>query len=349
MEFKLKNFGQKKKKYLFYFSFILEKSIEEKNKMEKLEKQIIEEYQNGKSISKLLADFPMTNRRTITKILTSNGITIRGGRKKKELSEEQILEIKNMINNGAFLIEIAKHFNLDKETMRLRLKELGLEITNKNRVNRQIKSDYFSKIDTHEKAYWLGFLFTDGSVDHYKTSGRIRLQLQERDKEILEKFRQDLGIESKIIYDVRPNSTCCSVEFVDEQIYQDLNKYDIIQNKTYKISHIPYEKIPEEFLASYALGLFDGDGGLSYSKDFSKDVTLSYTAYHEQEVKDFQLIINKLANIKIFNKHFFTSAWHVQWRGRLQVLKILDVLYDKCPRHLARKYDKYLALKNSLN
>ncbi len=314
-----------------------------------MEKIIIEKYLQGNSISKLLIEFPQYNRRQINKILLNNNIPIRGGRKKKELTEDQINEIKKMINNGAFLKEIAEKFNYDKETMKARLKELNLEIKNTNRINRHIKSNYFSNIDCPEKAYWLGFLYTDGSVDHYRATGRIRLQLQEKDLEILEKFKEDLGLECKIIYDKRPNSICCSVEFVDEQIYNDLSKYGIIPNKTYEIKSIPYCTIPEQYLSAYALGLYDGDGGLSYSEDYSTDVTLNYTGYYEQEVNDFQNIINTLINNKNKNKNFFTTAWHTQWRGRKQVLKILDKLYSNCPRHLKRKYDKYISLKNSLN
>ena len=313
-----------------------------------MEQKIINEYLIGKSISQLLIDYPTFNRRQITKILIDNNITIRGGRKKKALNEEQIIDIKKMISEGAFLKDIAQYCNLDTETTKTRLKELGLKITNSNRVNRRIKSNYFSVIDSPEKAYWLGFLFTDGSVDHYKTTGRIRLQLQEKDKEILEKYKEDLGLDCKIIYDIRPNSTCCSVEFTDEQIYNDLAKYGIIPRKTYEIEHIPYEKIPKEYWSSYALGLFDGDGGLSYSENYSTDVTLSYTAYHETEVQDFQKLINALIQNDKPNKCFFTSAWHTQWRGRLQVLKILNILYKDCPRHLQRKYDKFLCLQNSL-
>lgn len=317
-----------------------------------MEKSIINDYLNGMSISKLLLKYPAMNRRQITKILTDNNITIRGGRKKKSLTPEQITTIKKMIEDGAFLKEVANYCNLDVETMKLRLKELNLTITNKNRINRHINSNYFSKIDKAEKAYWLGFLFTDGSVDKSQKgnrSGRIRLQLQEKDLEILEQFKKDLNIESKILYDIRTNSTCCSVEFVDEQIFNDLAKYGIIPNKTYKTNSIPFQQIPKEFLKDFALGLFDGDGNFHCSQDFSTDVTIGFTAYHEQIVKDFQTIINQLINKQTKNKIYFTSAWHTNWRGRLQVLSILDVLYSNSPRFLKRKHDLYLQLKNSLN
>lgn len=314
-----------------------------------MKEQIIQKYLEGSSISQLLNEFPGYNRRDINKILADNNITIRGGRKKKTLTEEQIQEVTAMIKDGAFLKEVAEHCNLDTATMRLRLKELDLKITNTNRVNRHIKSDYFSVIDDPVKAYWLGFLYTDGSVDNYRGLSRIRLQLQEQDKEILEKFQKDLGLKNKIIYDRRGNSVCCSVEFVDKQIFQDLSKYNIIPNKTYATDKIPFDLIPDKYQSAFLLGLFDGDGSLSCSQNFSTDVTLNYTAYHEKEVLDFQKAINKLCDIKNTNKVFFTSAWHAQWRGRLQVLLILDTLYKDCPRFLLRKYNKYIALKNSLN
>ena len=53
-----------------------------------MEKIIIEKYLQGNSISKLLIEFPQYNRRQINKILLNNNIPIRGGRKKKELTED---------------------------------------------------------------------------------------------------------------------------------------------------------------------------------------------------------------------------------------------------------------------
>lgn len=311
-----------------------------------MEKTIIQEYLNGKSINQLSKEYPLSYRK-IQQLLVNNNITIRGGRKKKTLTAEQEKILKEKFDEGVPVKEIAKILKLDTETLTNMIKERKYTRTT-NRVNKRIKSDYFSKIDSPEKAYWLGFLYTDGSVDHYKKTGRIRLQLQAADEEILIQYKEDLGLDCKLIEDIRPNSKCLSVEFNDEQIFNDLATYNIIPNKTYKSHHIPFEKIPSQYLTSYLLGLFDGDGNFSCSENFSTDVTFGFTAYYEEVAKDFQLEIDKLIDKTDHNKPFFTSAWHVQWRGRTQVLKILDKLYKDCPRHLARKYNKYLQLKDSL-
>lgn len=313
-----------------------------------MEEQIIKEYLTGKSITQLSKEYPVTYGK-IQKILKEHQVTIRGGRKKKTLNQEQQKIFLQKFNEGIPKKQIAKQLKVDVTILNRYIEQNGLT-RSRNRINKHIKSFYFNKIDNAEKAYWLGFLFTDGSVDHCQTTGRIRLQLQEQDLEILEQYKKDLGIDTKIIYDKRKNSTCCSVEFVDEQIYQDLVNFGIVPNKTYVCHHIPYEKIPKQFLTSFILGMYDGDGGLSYSQDFSTDVTINFTSYYESVVEDFQkLIDNNILDKKEHSKNFYTSAWHTQWRGRRQVLKILDTLYKDSPRHLNRKYQKYLYLKESLN
>ena len=313
-----------------------------------MEEKIIQEYLAGKSINQLSKEYPVTYNK-IKKILKEHQIVIRGGRKKKILTQEQKIILLQEFKTGKSKKDIAKKIKVDVTVVNRFIDENDL-IRSRNRINKNIKSDYFSNIDSAEKAYWLGFLFTDGSVDHSHTTGRVRLQLQEQDLQILEKYKQDLGIDSKIIYDRRPNSTCCSVEFVDEQIYQDLIHFGIIPNKTYECHHIPYEKIPKKFLNNFILGLYDGDGGLSCSKDFSTDVTLCFTSYYKSIVEDFQFLIdNYILNKNNHTKNFYTSAWHTQWRGRLQVLKILDIINNKRNRYLNRKYQKYLQLKKSLN
>lgn len=307
------------------------------------EQEIIQLYVEGKSISELTRLQTTYNYRNIQKILKDNQITIRGGRKKKTLSEEQISELHKDFQNGVFLKDLAIKFGMDKETISRILNETQApERKNHNRINKRIKSDYFSIIDSGEKAYWLGLLLTDGSVDGDK---RVRLQLQARDKELLEKFKEHLGLDCSLIYDSR-GSGCYSVEFTDKQIFTDLSQYGVVPNKTYNTKNLPLSKIPQKYHIDFCRGLFDGDGCLTFSKD-KLDVTFHFTTYFESMAADFQILVDSIINKTEHNNPYFTSCWHVQWRGRQQVLKILDYLYENSTIHLKRKYDKYIELKQS--
>lgn len=58
----------------------------------------------------------------------------------------------------------------------------------------QVNENYFEKIDSEEKAYWLGFLYADGNVRMHKNkSGILKLKLKQSDKKHIEKFSKCLN------------------------------------------------------------------------------------------------------------------------------------------------------------
>lgn len=307
---------------------------------------IIDLYKQGQSIT-YITNNSEYNYRQVRKIIADSGVPIRGGRKKKTLSEEQILNLQHRYCElSEDLNSLAKEIKWDKETLRNFINEQGWKKRTNNRINKNIKSDYFSTIDSPNKAYILGLLFTDGSVDKAPgKQGRIRLGLQSQDKAILEKIKEELNITSELTYDQRGKG-CYSLEFSDDQIFQDLSKYNIVPNKTYVVQHLP-TNIPKEYLKDYIRGLIDGDGSISFDETKSKDVTLHFTSYHESIAKDFQNLIDKfLIQKNNSNKLYFTSAWHCQWRGYQQVTKILDMVYKDADLYIDRKYNSYLQLLN---
>lgn len=89
-----------------------------------MEELIIKEYLSGLSITKLLEKYPDFNRRQINNILEKNKIAIRGGRKKKQLSQEQKDEVIKMVTNKASLKEISNYCNLSQETMKKNFKKI---------------------------------------------------------------------------------------------------------------------------------------------------------------------------------------------------------------------------------
>lgn len=99
-------------------------------------------------------------------------------------------------------------------------------------------------------------------------------------------------------------------------MFDDLSKYGIIPQKTYKTEHLPLDLIPIEYQSCFLLGMFDGDGCITHGDNCS-EVTINFTSYHESIVTEFRDAIDKLIDKKDHNNVFFTSAWHTTWRGRI--------------------------------
>lgn len=138
---------------------------------------------------------------------------------------------------------------------------------NRRQTNRNLNDDYFSIIDTEEKAYFLGLLLADGCISYDTKNERqpmLRLQLIEEDKIILEQLRKALNSNNRITKDERPNrKTCCTFSIRSQKIVNDLAKYSIIPNKTYLVEHFP-KNISENLLKDFLRGYVDGDGSLFF-------------------------------------------------------------------------------------
>jgi len=182
----------------------------------------------------------------------------------KEVFEEYI-------NRGYNSKEIAKEFGVSLDLIYRVLKGLGLH-TNYDLIrDRYAKFNIhkFDIIDTEEKAYWLGMLYSDGCVD--TRYWRLCLGLAEKDKEHVFKFK-------KFLEDTREDSY---VRIYNEELngkhfksfrYTVHNKY--FTNNLIKLGCIPNKslvlKFPNENIFSrkeliydFIRGYIDGDGSIS--------------------------------------------------------------------------------------
>ena len=87
---------------------------------------------------------------------------------------------------------------------------------------------YFENIDTEEKAYWLGFLYADGSVG--SAEDKIELGLAEKDLKQIEKFKECLGLKNKICY--REATKSYRISFRSQSCKQDLIKQGCVPKKS---------------------------------------------------------------------------------------------------------------------
>ena len=100
--------------------------------------EIIQKYKEGKSISQLLIEYPSYNRRQINKILTENHIVIRGGRKRKELTNNQIEEIKEMIDTKKEILSIKETRMSEYREIKSNLDKIKIYIDEINNISSEL-------------------------------------------------------------------------------------------------------------------------------------------------------------------------------------------------------------------
>ena len=111
---------------------------------------------------------------------------------------------------------------------------------------------FFEKIDTEEKAYWLGFFAGDGAITD---ENKVRLSLGSEDKKHLLKFKKAVKWTGKDYYHNDTNAT--EVNFRSLKIVNDLARYTITPNKTFTVK---FPDIPKSLERHFIRGVFDADG-----------------------------------------------------------------------------------------
>lgn len=227
----------------------------------------------------------------------------------------------------------------------------------------RIKEDYFEKIDTHEKAYFLGFLWADGHNErksvknHFRCDTKITLNV--KDISILEYFRDLIFIDKKPVRTktrfkptglVRGKSVFGVLSLRNRKVSDDLFTLGMIPNKT-PVSHIP--NILEELMPSFMLGYFDGDGSSYIQKHNRRGKTSSMCCF--VDIVSNKTIIDEMVNYfnKVINVPFFTKLCngnpnylHMYICSYDSVKKFYDYIYQHQKVYLQRKRDKFLEYFN---
>lgn len=272
------------------------------NWTEKEISRLTELFDEGKSYSEIAKELNKTTR-------ACQGKAIRIGLKKKDCntwvnnarsdfwSAEEIDNLKIFIESGFSASEIAAKLNRSKKAVFYQLKVQNLHIKQKTDIEEcgyrrvySIDDNYFEKIDTQMKAYFLGWMITDGYViETLKTkrgvisSSKVGLKIQSKDIEILELFSKETSStfpikKCKSRVNKRPyrNSITgkeliiasgeqAAFEISSFKMLSDLKRYGVHQSKTYDVT-FP-DLLEEEFYPGFIAGVISGDGCVDLKKN----------------------------------------------------------------------------------
>lgn len=219
--------------------------------------------------------------------------------------------------------------------------------------------NYFNKIDSHAKAYFLGFILADGNIFNNRLNNNsksesvgLRIRISKNDIEVLENLNKEMKSTKPITvvknywngtFNSDKNSEILKLEFNSIELYNDLIDKNILPNKTCKEK--PYYDISDEFLNSYILGYFDGDGSIykgerlcEWSVNSSKEFVLFIKEHLESKLDiKFQAISEDHRTKASENdNHLF----RLRTSSKANIRKIREYLYKDSKIYLKRKYEK---------
>lgn len=244
--------------------------------------------------------------------------------------------ITEMYRQGFSVLSISKTIGCSYYKVGKIIKNSDLKpISYSKRINPNLDEDFFAEIDTAEKAYWLGWLITDGCITKGNT---ISLTICKKDIKILGLLQSDLGLGNKI----KPfNEKYVRFSFCCKRMVEDLSKYGIVMNKTFTVELPDLDK---ELMPHLLRGCFEGDGGISkiHRKKTGKyEWELSFTG-NKMCVDAFNRHLSALLGKAERNLNKIHSVWRVRWTSKEDIRAILNVLYKDCGEHYLERKQKFI-------
>ena len=287
-------------------------------------------------------------RHSIRNIIVENNLKIRDRKINIDIVNNIIYDYKNNLTNK----EISEKYNLNRGVVQDILKRNNVKLKTLSESSRKhnfLDENYFKNIDTKEKSYILGLLYSDG----YINKNGFGISLQEKDKEILEKIsniiygeivlgyrKEKIITHSKDkIYTSKPQYR---LEIVSNIMKNDLISHGCLKNKTFKIRLPKLNSI--NLYTAFIRGYFDGDGCLSIPKNKKRNIAFTLTSNINfcEDIKNF---INENFDVHMKSGIRYGEVGFNRLTGSKQVTRFMNWLYEDADIFLKRKFvifDTYL-------
>lgn len=295
-----------------------------------IEKEIIKLYNDGLSMAKCGEQYNISTTTVLT-ILNRNNIPKRTKGGIYALPEETIIQ---RYKNGESCQAIADSFKVTFHSISNILEKYNIPRDNKY-SNKQLDENYFEKIDRPDKAYFLGFMLTDGNISLKENI--IRLSLSSKDEEILQVFKGKTRNENKLIIREDDKHSEKTFQLRSSKWKKDLSKYGVIPQKT-SVVYMPV--LNSELMSHLIRGMIDGDGWIS-----ARGHQLGFCGNEQTvtQLRDYLVEVLNVHNVKILKTE--PHLWQVTWASQKDIQKIGDFIYkNKEDCFLTRKYNNFLKI-----
>lgn len=305
-------------------------------------KKIVDMYNSGMS-QKEIANIYGCSENTIWTIMKNLNATLRP----KGYTFEQAKNMYEIYKQTKSANEVAKIYNTDGNTIRNVLKKYGFKI---DRIKYHCDDYYFDTIDTPDKAYIIGLLWSDGCNNYQK--GVIQLQLQERDKHILESINELTKNERRLVFsrlnDINPNwQNTYSLVLHSQHMSRILNDYGMVPRKSLVLEFPDW--LDEKLYSDFLRGFVDGDGSIYFNSNKNQyRVSLIGTKMFLDKVYEICCGLN--VKTSFYHRDIHNEVTYVlNTTNNPDTITLLQWLYKDSNLKLERKYNKYQQILEHYN
>ena len=234
-------------------------------------------------------------------------------------------------NKGMSAGEILKLTNYKSQTSIFNiLKKHGIKRRTKAGVGDEfLNHDFFEKIDSEVKAYLLGYFYADGNVFPRKNAQtNIRIELNKKDIKILELFKHNWNTKNAIN---KTRKECYKISIHSNKMQKDLEKWNIIPNKSYSKNGLI---IPKGFENHFLRGVMDGDGWV-YLRNKRPTIGFCGTKESMTIINDFLKEKLKIEAGKVYC--YENKVPFILFTSKEDVKKVKEFLYKDATYFLERK------------
>lgn len=263
----------------------------------------------------------------------------------REARRDMVVKLYTIDNKS--INEIAKELKISWDSVKRDLVSRNIPIVSKRNQysnGNGIKNDLFLEIKDNDSAYWLGFLYADGSIRQDRNE--IALDLQAKDKKTIEDFHDYCGNQNSIReHNITKNGKTYksfTSSFSNEQVKNNLINLGCVPKKSLILTFPTEEQVPQEFIYDFVRGYIDGDGYIQY--DYEKH---RYRIMIAGTKAFLQGLINRLdlfENTSI-DKDNNSNIYMLTISYKDKVYELLSKLYENSKYHLERKYEIFKQAK----
>lgn len=200
--------------------------------------------------------------------------------------------------------------------------------------------DLFERIDTEEKAYFLGFMYADGCI-YYSEKARsycTRLKLATKDRDIL--FRLSSLFSVFTLGEYKEDIVLRSY---NKQLALNLISLGVLPDKSYSNkNNLKLPDIPKELRFHFIRGFWDGDGCIYKRSEYGLDICVVNTSevFLESLAKflnnnEIECLINGYNGIN-------ENLYRLRITKQRACLVFKEKVYKDATIYLERKYNKII-------